>query len=445
MQTLQRGQKLKWNTLANASSGFTVTMQGGLPSSVLDYSCFGLDENGKLADERYFIFYNQKASPCSGIVLTQTGGNAPAQFAIDLARLPSGIKRLVFVITIDGAGEMRSLTSGAWKAAAKGSSAEIAEFAFSGKDFGDEKALIVAEVYFKDEWRVNAVGQGFAGGLSALLTHFGGTEVKSSDTPPAVPQALPPPVPAASAVPPVPPVPQASGKLSLQKKLQAIAPQLVNLEKPLRVALEKKKLQEIVARVALVLDTSGSMNVRYTTGVVQNVVERIFPLAVHFDDDAQLDCWAFAEKCLELPAVTGMNIQGFIDSTGKGWRKWPLGLRINEEPVVMRAVIEKFRNSKLPAYVVFISDGGVSASRAIEKLMIEASALPIFWQFVGIGGSNYGILESLDNMGGRKVDNASFFALDDLDSVSEGELYERLLNEFPRWLTEARAKGILRS
>lgn len=78
------------------------------------------------------------------------------------------------------------------------------------------------------------------------------------------------------------------------------------------------------------------------------------------------------------------------------------------------------------------------------KKMQEASIYPIFWQFMGVGGSNYSILEKLDNMDGRVVDNANFFAIDDFDRVPDDELYERLLNEFPTWLKEARAKKIIR-
>lgn len=63
---------------------------------------------------------------------------------------------------------------------------------------------------------------------------------------------------------------------------------------------------------------------------------------------------------------------------------------------------------------------------------------------MGVGGSNYSILEKLDNMDGRVVDNANFFAIDDFDRVPDDELYERLLNEFPTWLKEARAKKIIR-
>jgi tellurite resistance protein TerA len=84
-------------------------------------------------------------------------------------------------------------------------------FPWSGADFGDEKAVIVAELYRRDgTWRFGAVGQGFNGGLSALLAHFGGSEAAPT------PAAAPSPAPAAAAVPTAPKV--SLSKVTLEKR-----------------------------------------------------------------------------------------------------------------------------------------------------------------------------------------------------------------------------------
>jgi len=177
MTTFSRGQKGK---LADLGCGhaFTVELDLNAPGMSVDVSCFGLDAQEKLADDRYMVFYNQLASPEGAVRLELAGSNS--RFAVNLDALPASIAKLVFVAAIDGAQTMRALGSCTLKIGS------AVNFALSGADFGDEKAVIVAELYRRDgSWRFGAVGQGFNGGLSALLAHFGGTE--------AAPKAVPAP------------------------------------------------------------------------------------------------------------------------------------------------------------------------------------------------------------------------------------------------------------
>lgn len=185
MTTFSRGQKGK---LADLGCGhaFDVDVQIAANGAAVDVSCFGLDAHDKLSDDRYMVFYNQLASPDGAVRLNLGGGGA--RFAVNLDALPAAIARLVFVAAIDGAATMRSL------GASSLSLGGALRFPWSGADFGDEKAVIVAELYRRDgQWRFGAVGQGFNGGLAALLKHFGGTEAGS-----AAPAPAPAPSPAAA-------------------------------------------------------------------------------------------------------------------------------------------------------------------------------------------------------------------------------------------------------
>ncbi|MGC5412965.1 VWA domain-containing protein, partial [Streptomyces sp. DT225] len=74
----------------------------------------------------------------------------------------------------------------------------------------------------------------------------------------------------------------------------------------------------------------------------------------------------------------------------------------------------------------------------IERELRAAVEEPVFWQFIGLGQAQYGVLERFDTMPGRRVDNVGFFAVDDIEQVSDQELYDRLLSEFPSWLRAAR-------
>lgn len=415
---ITQGQRLPLSSiLAGDQFSFTLAITLNSPH-VIDYVCFGVDAAGKLSDDRYMVFFNQPASPCNSVRLSNGG-----EFGLNLATLPKTIDRLVFTASIDGDGAMKDLAASRF-AIKDASGSELATCEFRGQDFAGEKAIMVTDIYRKDGvWRVQANLQGFNEGLDALVRHFGG-EVAEAATP------APAPAPA---------------KISLEKKIAAAAPHLVSLAKKAQISLEKNQLSQVKARVALVLDASGSMNGQYSRGRVQEVVNRLLPMAVHFDDDGELDCWAFGAKSCQLSAVSLANHQDYINTEDGGWRNWNVGQRINDEPKVIRQVIDYYKKSgdRTPVYVMFISDGGVHENKAITKLIVEAAALPVFWQFVGIGGNSYGILEKLDTMEGRVVDNCGFFALDDLHDISEEALYDKLMAEFPGWLKEARAKGII--
>ncbi|MGF6272208.1 tellurite resistance protein TerA [Massilia sp. UYP11] len=191
MTTFGRGQKGK---LADLGTGhvFDVAIEIAANGASVDVSCFGLDANDKLSDDRYMVFYNQLASPEGAVRLDLGGGRA--RFAVNLDALPPSITKLVFVAAIDGAATMRTLGASALTLGS------AVRFPWSGADFGDEKALIVAELYRRDGlWRFGAVGQGFNGGLSALLQHFGGAEAGSPT--PAAPAPTPAPAPAPAPAP----------------------------------------------------------------------------------------------------------------------------------------------------------------------------------------------------------------------------------------------------
>lgn len=457
---VERGTRDKLEKYFDISRPLKVSLQVQ-GSATYDFCCFGVDKDDQLSDDRYMIFYNQMNSPRSEIV----GANIDSgmTFTIKLNDLPQTIQKLVFTASIDGNGTMHEISSH------KISIGDEINATFGGKDFEQEKAITSLEIYRKNGWRFNVVARGFNGGLDALLAFYGG-EQADDETPAPQPEPaptkstrqpikisspsqsasststkstrspfkIPPPSQSTSSSPPTDSAPK---KISLEKKIQDGAPKLVSLVKPLKVELEKRNLLDVTANVALVMDISGSMSNSYRNGTVQEIVNKILPIAVQFDDDGELDFWYFADRCQRRPTV---NMKNYEQAVPHDWDRLmsSLGYGTNEL-VVMREVVAEFETSTLPAYVVFITDGGFYNRNAIKNFLIEASYLPIFWQFVGVSGSGYGLLEELDNMSGRYVDNANFFALDDFKTVPNQELYSRLLNEFPAWLKLAKTCGVL--
>ena len=424
-----RGWKDKLEKYVNLNEEICVDMQI-CGNAEYDFCCFGVDREEKLSDDRYMVFYNQRQSPEGELSLEDINGGV--RFKLKLLKLPEKINRLIFTLSIDGTqtvGEMKSLTTKVYQAGKESIDLEL-----TGKDFSNEMAVIVIEIYRKDTWRIGFVAGGFDGGLSALLKHFGGEEVKDENTDYTPKETKKPEVTntGSESVP--------VKKVSLEKKLEK-APHLVSLVKPLVFELKKKNLETTVARVGLVLDISGSMSQRFKNGTVQEIVNKTLPLAVQFDDDGELDFWYYGTTARRMKSV---NLDNYTEAVPADWKRlmMELGGR-NNEPTVLKMVVDAYKSTKIPAYVLFITDGGVNHRKEIQNIITEASHLPIFWQFVGVGGQNYGILERLDTMTGRYVDNAGFFALDDFKKVSNEELYARLLEEFPKWLEEIRKKGMI--
>ena len=190
---IARGQRLKLTDIGLDRTPFTIALSLPQGSLSIDLACVGLDATRMLSDERYMSFYNQPATPCGAVKLD---GN---RIQIDLARLPTDIHALILTLAIDGPGVMSMLGSGKLALLTNGAG-EAATCAIEGTSFADERALMLLELYRKDgAWRTCFIGQGFNGGLDALIRHFGGSvdEPSSPSTPPTLlqPLSLPPPLP----------------------------------------------------------------------------------------------------------------------------------------------------------------------------------------------------------------------------------------------------------
>ncbi|MEU6501015.1 TerD family protein [Streptomyces californicus] len=217
----QRGHKAKISDLT-AGTDLYVGVQIAAPGLTFDISCFGLDANEQLSDDRYFIFFNQPKSPEESIQLLGAQSGDTESFRVTLDRIPAAIQKLSFTATLDGAGQMSQIGPGYIRIVAGGE--EVVRYAFTGSEFTTERAVMLGDFYLKDVWRFAAVGQGFDGGLEALLKNFGG-EVAEEEPPPAAAPGFAPPTQAAA--PPAfgaPPAPQPAPAFGAPSAPQAPQP-----------------------------------------------------------------------------------------------------------------------------------------------------------------------------------------------------------------------------
>jgi hypothetical protein len=214
-------------------------------------------------------------------------------------------------------------------------------------------------------------------------------------------------------------------------------------ETKVKINLEKKTKEQIVANVAFVIDVSGSMMNMFRSGKVQDLVERIYPIAVNMDSNVELDCWIFSSSQSQTKSINFNNFDGYVDTEIESGKYRDVLWNGTSYAPVMESVKKYYKNSKLPCYIVFITDGDNSDKEKSEQIIRDTSNLPIFWQFVGIGYDSFEFLKRLDDLQGRYVDNANFIQMNNISSLSDDDLYKELLNEFPDWLSKVKELGMI--
>ena len=148
----------------------------------LDSAAFLLDENGKVNADTDFIFYNN-LKHSSGAVehlgdnLTGEGNGDDEQVKVDLSLVPQNISKIAFTVTIHEALERRQnfgqVSNSYVRVIDEDTNQELLNYEL-GEDFSIETAIVVCEIYrHNGEWKFNALGSGFEGGLEALCKNFG--------------------------------------------------------------------------------------------------------------------------------------------------------------------------------------------------------------------------------------------------------------------------------
>jgi hypothetical protein len=258
--------------------------------------------------------------------------------------------------------------------------------------------------------------------------------------------------------------------------------------------LIKRKIMEKF-RVILVLDVSGSAYELFQVDpvteycIMQEVIERFYPIAKGFGPSKELDLWVFSEDFKKLNPVTEENFTTYIQDNilenkipclwgGTDYAPVMESImsaytKYKPEEVVSKSMFKRlssmisgensklslnmYAGSEMPTYAIFITDGETSNRNGVIKVLTKASHYPVFWQCVGIttGIQNkkfteeqlrkkFPFLDQMDTMPGRYIDNANFFALNDIHIIDEEILYNRLLMEFPDYWERAKTKGLLK-
>lgn len=186
----------------------------------LDTAAFLLGEQGSVAGDADFVFYGN-ARHTSGAVehIAAPAGGDRQQVRVDLAAVPAAVERIACTATIYDADARRQnfgQVKGAYiRVLDAASGAELLRYDL-GQNFSVETAIVVGELYrYKGEWKFNAVGAGFSGGLEALCKNFGIEVSEGQGAASPTPAPTPPPAPAPAPAPAPVPAPAQRAPLNL--------------------------------------------------------------------------------------------------------------------------------------------------------------------------------------------------------------------------------------
>ena len=148
----------------------------------LDASAFLIGASGKCPTEKDFIFYgnlehSSESVKHMGDNLTGEGEGDDEEIQVDLSKIPDNIERVAFTVTIYDAVNRRQnfgqVSNAYIRIVDAATNTELIRYDL-GEDFSIETAVVVGELYRNNgEWKFNAIGSGFQGGLAALCGHYG--------------------------------------------------------------------------------------------------------------------------------------------------------------------------------------------------------------------------------------------------------------------------------
>ena len=148
----------------------------------LDAAAFLLGSDGKVTNDMDFVFYNN-LKHYSGAV-THTGDNLTGEgegddevIKVDLSKVPPIISKITFTVTIHEAEQRRQnfgqVSNAYIHILDEANNKELIRYDL-GEDFSVETAVVVGEIFRSgQDWKFNAIGSGYKGGLRSLCLDFG--------------------------------------------------------------------------------------------------------------------------------------------------------------------------------------------------------------------------------------------------------------------------------
>lgn len=182
---LSKGERISLSKgLRNIAVGLGWDPNEGTGASFdLDASAFMIGTNGKIPQDEYFIFYNNKFSPdgaVEGADDDRTGGASDGgddeTVKVDLSKVDEKVDEIVFVVTIYEAAKHNQnfgqVRNSYIRIVDEGTNEEILKYELD-EDYSIETAIEFGRLYRRnDEWKFEAMGKGYKEEIGYFLGKY---------------------------------------------------------------------------------------------------------------------------------------------------------------------------------------------------------------------------------------------------------------------------------
>ncbi|RYE42330.1 MAG: stress protein [Hyphomicrobiales bacterium] len=339
MSELARGE----NTTLDGGS-VTLSISGVQQGGTIDLLAFQLGADQRVRSDDDFIFFNQPSSPEGAVRLV-----AADRITIDFRAVPANIVKLSIAVALDenAAGSLSAVANlGVTVEQSTGQRVTARALGLT-----TERAAILLEVYRRNNtWKVRNVSAGWDTGLHALVNHHG-VEISDGPTTQAQPQVTP------QAQQSNQPDPLGVRTVADEAKLSLDKRQKLDLRKrEVAKVLLDKGASGVRARVVLVIDKTGSMQAEYRSKRINQVVERMVPVAVQVDDDGKLEPYLYGASFARLPDIAVHEVDSWsatylhLNGTHGGIDYAEIGGYNDELPIMKEIMSSLMPGSTMPTY-----------------------------------------------------------------------------------------------
>jgi hypothetical protein len=239
-------------------------------------------------------------------------------------------------------------------------------------------------------------------------------------------------------------------------------------KKKVDLVFQKRSISNVKVQVGLAVDVSIKMRGHYENGSVQRVVERILAMALRFDDNGEMDMFAFDDRAQKIQSVKESEFANYVDRSillSPNVAKWgdsklaPLLSLVrttwfnilppSPHPMMARKILHNLLKSDEA------NEGGFSGSRAAHSILLIASdgsgddidqadkiirasfndQVPLYFAFIGIGDPKESFfMERLAEF----YPNVGYVSATDMALATDDQLYEAIITqELADWLKSA--------